>query len=149
MKRILGVVAVCLAALVCAAHGGDDVKKADKDRLQGAWKVVKMTSGGKEVVDDLVKKLTITVDGEVLSMRLDKNTIAEGKVALDPSKSPKHINITNMAGPDKGQVRLGIYDVQGTTLKLHFFSGTDATSKRPTNFEGDVLVLERSSPAGK
>ena len=51
--------------------------------------------------------------------------------------------MTNQAGPDKGQVRLGIYDVQSDQLKLHFLPGEEATKKRPANFDGDVILLIR------
>ena len=55
---------------------------------------------------------------------------------LDPSKSPKAIDVTITEGPSKGAVMLGIYEFDGDTLKVCF---DPEGKKRPTEFK---------SPAG-
>jgi len=104
--------------------------------------VVKMVVGGKASPDNLVQKITLTVDGDRLTVFLDKSKLEEFQYVLDAGKSPKHMDWTLLSGPDKGQKRLCIYELQGDQLKLHHLPGSQAASKRPTNFD-DVIILER------
>ena len=55
-----------------------------------------------------------------------------GTQKLDPSKSPKAIDVTMTEGPNKGAVMLGIYEFDGDTLKVCF---DPQGKKRPTEFK--------------
>jgi len=44
--------------------------------------------------------------------------INEGTVKLDPTKKPKAIDITFTAGERKGQMVLGIYEIEGDTFRV-------------------------------
>ena len=56
---------------------------------------------------------------------------------IDPSQSPKHIDVTFLDGPHKGETSLGIYDWTGEgEKKLHIMmQDPEAKVGRPTNFE--------------
>lgn len=58
--------------------------------------------------------------------------IQVGTQKLDPSKSPKTIDMTLTEGPNKGAVMLGIYEIDGDTLKACF---DPQGKKRPTEFK--------------
>ena len=58
--------------------------------------------------------------------------IQVGTQKLDPSKSPKTIDVTMTEGPSKGTVMLGIYEIDGDTLKVCF---DPHGKKRPTEFK--------------
>ena len=51
---------------------------------------------------------------------------------LDPSKSPKTLDVTVTEGLNKGVVILGIYEISGDTLKVCF---DPEGKKRPTQFK--------------
>ena len=58
--------------------------------------------------------------------------IQVGTQELDPSKSPKTIDMTLTEGPNKGAIMLGIYEIDADTLKACF----DPQGKtRPTEFK--------------
>jgi len=115
----------------------------DQEALQGTWKVTKIIVNNKAAPDDLVQKITLTIEGDRLTVHLDKSKLEEVQYALDASTSPRRMDWTMLSGPDKGQKRLAIYELQGDQLKLGHLAGSQAAGKRPDNFDGDVMILER------
>ena len=75
----------------------------------------------------------------------------EVHILATSGKSPKQIDLTMQTGPDKGQKYLGIYELDGDTLKLCFFEDDLRAKKRPTAFAGakeprtTILVLQRGT----
>src|SRR5947199_3234312 len=98
--------AVATAAALAFAAVAQDSAQKDQQALQGTWKVVKMVAGGKASPDSLVQKITLTVEGDRLTVFLDKSKLEEFQYVLDAGKSPKHMDWTLLSGPDKGQKRL-------------------------------------------
>jgi uncharacterized protein (TIGR03067 family) len=142
-RRGVGVAATLLVLSASVwAYGGDAAKK-DQEAMQGTWKVSKAVINGQPAMDDLIKKIAVIIDKDKLTMKLDGNVFGDGTFKLDPSKSPKQIDMTTQSGPDKGQVRLGIYEIDGNKLKIHFKQGPEALKERPKDFSGDHILLER------
>jgi uncharacterized protein (TIGR03067 family) len=131
---LLACVVVLFTSLHLVARQGTS---KDRDALQGTWTVDKLILGGKGAADDLTKKLTQVFDGDKIIFKLDKDTILEGQFTLDPSKDPRQITVTVTGGPDKGQVRQGIYEITGETVRTCFFLG-DNPGKRPVNFTSNA-----------
>ena len=91
----------------------------------------------RQPADDL-KGLTVTFAGDKYTVKKGDEVIQVGTQKLDPSKSPKAIDVKVTEGLNKGAVMLGIYEINGDTLKVCF----DAEGKkRPTQF--------KSAPASK
>jgi uncharacterized protein (TIGR03067 family) len=67
-------------------------------------------------------------------VKLDSSVLSEGTVVLDPGKNPKQMKVTSTAGPDKGQTKLGIYEIDGDMLKICFYMDDSGTKKRPAEF---------------
>ena len=57
-----------------------------------------------------------------------------GAQTIAPSKSPKAIDVTLTEGPMKGVVLLGIYEIDGDTLRVCFDMGG---KKRPNSIIDD------------
>ena len=134
---------VATALALAFAAPAQDTGKKDQEALQGTWKVTKMVVNGKAAPDNLVQKITLTVEGDLLTVYLDKSKLEEVQYTLDAGTKPRRMDWTVLSGPDKGQKRLAIYDLQGDQLKLHRLAGSQAAEKRPDNFDGDVMILER------
>ena len=112
---------VLAAGLLAAPVLKDD---ATKDKIEGTWVVVSATRDGKahdEIKDD---KVTFK-DGTISIKSKNKDETATYKV--DASKKPKEIDITH----EGGKTLLGIYAVEGNTLKVCLCRTED---KRPTEF---------------
>jgi uncharacterized protein (TIGR03067 family) len=75
--------------------------------------------------------LWVITDDDV---RLVEFTVKMGGkvIQVGTQKSPKAIDVTMTEGPNKGKVMLGIYEIDGDTLKACF---DPQGKKRPTEFK--------------
>jgi uncharacterized protein (TIGR03067 family) len=137
MKRwLIGVI-----MLACGAATAGDAKK-DLANLQGTW--LNELEGKKH-------ELKITKDGFTLSFAFgEKKASVTGTFKIDPTKSPKHMDLTITAAegvPDKfkGKTSRAIYAVDGTTLK--WYANQPGEEARGNEFpdkeggQGDYLYL--------
>ena len=134
---------ISFAALCCAlgftASGGfgnpaDDKADVEKEvrKFQGTWTFESCATGGKELPAGELKGLILTFEDDKHTVKKGDEVIQVGTQKLDPSKSPKTIDVTMVEGPHKGTVMLGIYEIDGDTLKVCF----DPEGKtRPTEFK--------------
>lgn len=113
---LFGVAAVGL--LFGAGALAEDVKK-DTEKLQGDWKVVSIEERGQTKDENEGHHIVFAKDE--FSVKRGDQDIIKGKFKIDPSKSPKTIDleITESAKADiKDKTGVGIYAVDGDTLKL-------------------------------
>ncbi len=110
----------------------------DAKLLQGTWTVVSAEAPDGKDKELLEAKLSI--EGDVFIL---KNSKREEKInfRLDPDKNPKQIDFISER---KKAVALGIYSLEGDTLKL-CWGKTSETKDRPTEFatkaNGDLIFL--------
>src|SRR5262249_4506728 len=122
----------------------DPVKKEMK-KLEGTWTVVTQEREGSPVKNS---KGTFTFAKSKLTIRWDKDEEKGGKVKLDPTKSPKEMDI--VADTPDGEVKLkGIYQIKGDSLKMCI---DQKGGKRPTNFTtkagtGQILIVLKRAKA--
>ena len=120
-----------------AVHGGDTAE--DWHKLKGNWQAVEiLTLDGRAVSPDEVKAVKLTCAGaDRMIFLAAKNTDKhECSVKLDASKKPKAIDLKALDGESKGDVLLGIYQLDGDTLKLCVAS--EPKIDRPSRFTSEV-----------
>ena len=123
--------AVGIAAAGTHADDKPDVEKELK-KFQGTWTFESSESGGQKVPAVQLKDLVLTFEGARHTVRNGTEVIQVGTQTIDTSKKPKAIDVTLTEGPMKGAVLLGIYEIDGDTLKVCFdLEG----KKRPTEFK--------------
>ncbi len=130
MRAIVVVFGLAAAALAAPVPKDFAKKQNDAEAFVGAWDTVVALDAGKPT-----GKATWTFDAK-LKMVSAPNT--EWVITLDPTKSPKEIDI----GFYKG-----IYQFDGADIKIAFSSG-----QRPTDFDakpGVYYNLLRRVPDGK
>ena len=72
-----------------------------------------------------------------------------GTVKLDPSKSPKAMDIRGAEGPNKGKTILAIYELDGDTLRVCYDHSGKA---RPSAFKAEaksprsLITYRRAKP---
>ena len=134
---------ISLLALFCAigfaASGGsgtlaDDKPDLEKEvrRFQGTWTFESSQTGGNALPASELKGFILTFEGDKHTVKKGDQVIQVGTQKLDPSKSPKTIDVTLTEGLNKGTVMLGIYAIDGDTLKVCF---DPQGKKRPTAFK--------------
>jgi uncharacterized protein (TIGR03067 family) len=123
---------VVLALAVGLLVGADDRKDNKKDvvkkemkKLEGTWTVTSGEQGGKP--ETASKGGTATITKSKIVFRYGKME-KEGNFKIDPTKSPKEINV--LADTPMGKITLkGIYQLKGDSLKMCFGGPGE---KRPT-----------------
>ncbi len=114
--------------------------KQELARFQGTWQVEEMIENGKKSSPATLKARTLFFGRDTFLFRLDNNLIQLGLLKIDPTKSPKTFNAIVMRGPQKGDALLGIYTLDGDTLKVCMNLEGD---ERPKDFS----ALEKSGRA--
>jgi uncharacterized protein (TIGR03067 family) len=126
-------VVAALVAAVAVGTAGAGEKKSDADVIRGKWKVVsaKETAGFDNNIDVAEYK------DSVWTFAAKEFTITKGKgetklaYALDPTQKPKQIDLgKNLAGRDKDQPFVGIYELDGDRLTICY----TLFNARPTDF---------------
>jgi uncharacterized protein (TIGR03067 family) len=124
-------VSFAAATLLLGADAPADAVKKDMMLLEGEWSMVSGERDGQKLPEELVKTgKRSSKDGET-SVTLNDMVIMKAKFTVDPSKKPKEIDYTITDGAEKGKMRLGIYEIDGDTVKFCFGAPGD---KRPTDF---------------
>jgi uncharacterized protein (TIGR03067 family) len=124
----------------------EEAKRADQKRLQGTWSLSPMDFGGQP--SGAGEKACWIIDGNEVVMELKKRI--EGKLTLDPSKSPRRIDIVTAATDDEEPEEIhGVYELRGDEVYLCLSSGDEPrpTSLRPRPDTAEVsFVLKRERP---
>lgn len=103
--------------------------------LAGTWFCVSATVDGKPLPDGMVKLLRLTLVGNKYQTRKGDDVLFDSSYTVDPSTSPKRINILGTEGALAGKEALGIYSIQDDTLRICYI----LTGKtRPTAFESPI-----------
>jgi uncharacterized protein (TIGR03067 family) len=133
MRTALGTL-LCALVLTTPGARADDKADVEKElkKFEGTWTFESSETGGKELPPGELKKLILTFEGNKHTVKNGDEVIQVGTQKLDPSKSPKAIDVTMAEGPNKGAVMLGIYEIEGDTLKVCF---DPRGKKRPTEFK--------------
>ena len=121
-QMTLGVVFVGLSFALAIA-GGDAIN------LDGKYKVVSLSKGGKDAPADIVAEVKSVVikDG---TFTVDKMPVTEvAAIKIDASKSPAQIDVRPKG---KDEVVLGIFKVEKDTLTI-----VVSKDARPTSFDGN------------
>ncbi len=132
MKRSL-LLAWALLATLGAAWAVDD-KVADEDKkFEGTWVVTMMEVGGQKVPEEAFAEMTFTFKGKKYEQKVGETLVEGGTQDLDPSKTPKNMDINVTDGETKGKKQLAIYEIDGDKAKICAADHDD--KERPSKFE--------------
>lgn len=136
------VLVLALGPLASALAQGDAVK-AEMHKLQGTWVRVSVDVNGKKTEDGNRPA------GEAVTLTIQGDKFGGETFTLDPTKSPKHIDVLSVDDKGRAITLPGIYELKDGELKVCFpfpFGGKfDKIGQRPTEFgskRGGNDVLE-------
>lgn len=133
---------ILTAGLAIAADAADDAKKELK-RLAGTYAMVSGESKAGKESDERVKEAKLVVDGNKYTATFGSDSV-EGKLKIDPTKSPKEIDATDA----EGKTILGIYKFEKGQFTV-CFAGPD--KERPKEFSiedgtGEFMHVWKKKP---
>lgn len=132
MKRSLLLVWALLATLGAAWAVDDKVAEEDK-KFEGTWVVTMMETGGQKVPEQAFADMTFTFKGKKYEQKVGDKLVEAGTQDLDPSKTPKQMDITVSEGEAKGEKQLAIYEIDGDKAKI--CAAIHGDKERPNKFE--------------
>jgi uncharacterized protein (TIGR03067 family) len=108
--------------------------QSDFDALTGRWQLVKSVVDGKPVPEAEAKKTVLITDHDVFRFPADAHvgTAPQGRFTIDPTRNPKEVDSTALAGPNAGKVTRGIYEVLDADNKRACWG--QPGGPRPTDF---------------
>ena len=95
---------------------------------------------GNKAPNQAYEKMTFTFKGKKYEQKNGEEVVEAGTQDLDPSKSPKHMDVSVTDGETKGQKQLAIYEIDGDTCKMCF--AQHDTKDRPSKFDTNVFRVE-------
>jgi uncharacterized protein (TIGR03067 family) len=110
----------------------DTSARRDLALLHGEWRIVSWETEGEKVPREKLGDNRLKFEGDEYSQSAGIETIERGKVVLKPSESPKTLDFIIKEGDDKGKTQLGIYELEGDTLKICVNKA--GSTERPTSF---------------
>jgi uncharacterized protein (TIGR03067 family) len=125
------VVALTAGVAVAADNPKTDPQASDKDKVQGTWKLVKLEDSGNTQPEATLPEATVVYEGDKYTFTF-AGDVEKGIMKWDMSKKPKAVDVDITEGRDKGKKQLGIYEIEGDTLKLCF--AKPEVKERPTSF---------------
>jgi uncharacterized protein (TIGR03067 family) len=134
MRQLLAFVA--LGLLLGADAPKDDVKK-DKEKLRGTWKAVTVKEQGESKEETEDHRLIFS--GDQFSIKKGDEILIKGKFKIDSSKKPKEIDMEITEAREEkleGKTALGIYDLDGDTLK--WCANEPGATERPKEFASEA-----------
>src|SRR4051794_3629662 len=123
--RLAGVILTVMASTSVA----DDTAVREAKGLEGTWKFVSLKSDGEEAPKEVIAKWRWVIRGNEITWGgpgQDEKT----SFKVDPSKSPKAIDITALDGKTKGKSMQGIYRLEGERLTVCLPEGRQAEEGR-------------------
>jgi uncharacterized protein (TIGR03067 family) len=120
-----------LILLLGTALGAQAPAEEEMARLEGEWSMVSGEASGMSMPAQVVKTgKRVAKDGET-TVTMAGRVYFKAKFKIDAAKKPKSIDYTMTEGPTKGKTHLGIYELDGDTVKFCFAA---PGKERPTDF---------------
>jgi len=125
----------------------------DLEKLQGTWNVSALEVEGAATPEAMLENAQVTVKGKRFTSS-GMGATYEGSLKLDSSANPGQIDMQFDAGPEQGNVNLGIYKLDGDTWKLCLAMRGTVRPKRFASPAGSGFALEtltrgKRKPAAK
>lgn len=143
----IGVLLTAIGTMASAGDSNDDLIEKDHKLIEGTWNVVTLEVGGNKANDEDAKKVTVVNGSDgTWSVRSEGKEIVKGTSTIYPTQKPRIIDFTPTEGDRKGEVHLGIYELNENTRKLCF---APPGKPRPTEFstangsENILVTFER------
>jgi uncharacterized protein (TIGR03067 family) len=144
------ILAMMVTVFLSAVATAEDAAKKDLDKLQGFWESTSAQNNGEDISGTI--KLKLKIKGNEVSIDGTEEVTKDYgrvKLKLDPSTTPKSVDLTVTAGGQKDIVLEGIYEIKDDELKICVKIGA---KERPTKFDSPAgssiayMVFQRVKP---
>ena len=121
-----------IMALACVGASITSTGMNKGDDLQGAWTCISATVNGKALPKETAAALRLTITQDRYKTEKPGEVLFDSTYRVDPSRSPRQINMVGTEGDLKGKEAQGIYSIEKDTLRICY---TMPGGGRPERFE--------------
>lgn len=121
----------------------------DRKAFDGTWVGAFNRRDGATVPEDEAKQARLIVTGDRYTMDRGEDRTSRGTTRIDPTRTPRSMDVSIIDGPHKGETWLGIYELSADTYRACF--ATEG-GPRPTAFTSEpgskqiLWVFKREQP---
>ena len=119
--------------------------KAEMEKFQGTWKLVSQHYKGMDAPPEDLKDRSVIIQGDKMIGKHGQQVKQETVLQIDPTQTPKTLDLKTTKGVDVGKKTLGIYRLEKDDLMICLSEDDD----RPQEFKAPrqtlryVLVFKR------
>lgn len=109
--------------------------------LEGEWSMVSGSMDSHPIEPSMVKSGRRVTRGNQTKVLFGQQVFMDATFTLNPAKTPHEVDFVHVQGMNAGKTQLGIYELDGKTLKL---SSSTPGQPRPVDFEpgpGKTVVV--------
>ena len=132
MKIIRHALLIGLIVLGLSRAWGAETESSKKDlaQLQGEWSMASGIRGGQALPNEMLKNSRRVCKADETTVVIGGQLLMKARFTLDASKKPKTIDYQITDGTNAGKTQLGIYELEGDTVKFCFSA---PGKERPTD----------------
>ena len=118
--------------------------REDLKLMEGTWIPVSAELNGTALPEEGLKGMKLVIQKDEYTVHVG-NQIDQGTLKVDPSKTPRRMDIKGVTGPNKDKLIPAIYELKDDTLKICYSLQDSAPPKEFKTKEkpGLFLVLYR------
>ena len=131
IRNAVLLIGLTVTAVSFAGDKENQAVKKDLAQLQGEWSMLSGTADGYPIPAEMLPNFRRVCKGDELTATVGGQLVMKAKITVDASQKPKTIDYRVIDGPTKGKKLLGIYEVDGDTMRSCFGS---PGAERPTDF---------------
>jgi len=135
--------------LFIAAAAPEGAAKKELDKLQGTWVGVSGERDGQKLSTDQATRGQLIIKGDRYTVREGDKVTEQGTFKIDPTKKPMTLDVMPTEGEHKGMNMLGIYELEGDTLRACL---APSGKERPKEFSSkpgsgqSLYIMKREKP---
>jgi len=92
--------------------------KAELKQLDGVWERTSLIEDGQEIPPPATGKLLLVFQGDKGILKSGDKVLLESDIVIDPTRSPRWMNIKFTLGPLKGMTSKAIYELKEDAYRV-------------------------------
>jgi uncharacterized protein (TIGR03067 family) len=113
----------------------------DLDGLQGSWRIVSLEMDGYAFPEQALAGASLVIEGDQFTS-LGMGTEYRGTIRVDSSSAPKSFAMHFTAGPERGNVNLGIYEIDDSCWRICLATRGSTRPQKFASQSGTGIALE-------
>jgi uncharacterized protein (TIGR03067 family) len=142
IKTAMVCVAITLSIVVFARAVDEKAVEKEMAFLQGEWTMESGVADGYPMPEDMRRNCKRVCKGNEVTVTNGDQVVLKAKIVIDPTKTPKTIDYEMTGGMTVGKKQLGLYELDGDTLKACFGA---PDGPRPSDYESKPGQMRTST----